>query len=210
MSPARLSRPRFAGFWPLCESVKNFFACGGRQGVRSQCGCHSAACRRLSAWCGWPFAGTASASAACRVSASSSSSAALVHVSSCVGRRQWVRSISAPRELALEAGAPHSTAVRAALFAYGRRLLHPQLLFRRNGHVFGRSRRACVALRGVRFSRISPFRRLKMRKIFWPRRGARSQGSELALQTRKNRPPAELGEPAERLASCSRSKKSAI
>ena len=25
------------GFWHLCESVKNFFACGGQQGVRSQC-----------------------------------------------------------------------------------------------------------------------------------------------------------------------------
>ena len=47
-------------------------------------------------------------------------------------------------------------------------------------------------------------------KEFWPRRGARSQGSELVRQTRKNRPPAELREPAERLASCSRSNKSAI
>ena len=102
-----------------------------------------------------------------------------------------------------------TTQHRSSLFAYDRRLLHPQLLFRRDGHVFGRSQRACVALRGVRFSKDFAFRRLKMRKKIWPRRGARSQGSELALQTRKNRPPAELGEPAERLASCSRSKKSA-
>ena len=30
------ARARFLqGFWHLCESVKNFFACGGQQGVRS-------------------------------------------------------------------------------------------------------------------------------------------------------------------------------
>ena len=28
---------QFARFWLLCESVKFFFACGGREGVRSQC-----------------------------------------------------------------------------------------------------------------------------------------------------------------------------
>ena len=37
MSPARLSSPHSAGFWPLRASVKFCFACGGHEGVRSQC-----------------------------------------------------------------------------------------------------------------------------------------------------------------------------
>jgi len=29
---AAFSNGTFAGFWPFCESVKKFFACGGRTG----------------------------------------------------------------------------------------------------------------------------------------------------------------------------------
>ena len=48
-------------------------------------------------------------------------------------------------------------------------------------------------------------------KFFWPRRGGRSHaGSELALQTTKKWRSAELVEPAELQARCSRSKKSVI
>ena len=121
------------------------------------------------------------------------------------GGGQWGRSISAPRGLALEAGS------RGALCVWSS-TTSSSAPFSTRWHVFGRSRRACVALRPARcaFFKDFAFRRLKMQNFFWPRRGAWSQGSELALQTRKNRPPAELGEPAERLASCSRSKKSAI
>jgi len=81
---------------------------------------------------------------------------------------------------------------------------------RRDGRIFGPGLDVLAAAGRTCFSKDFAFRRLKTQNFFWPRRGARSHPPELALQTRENRPPAELGEPAERLATCSWSKKSAI
>ena len=80
---------------------------------------------------------------------------------------------------------------RAALFAYGRRLLHPQLLFRRDG-TFSVGldvlvwRCAVCVFQGFRLS--AP----QNAKFILASQGRTVTGKKLARQTRKNRPPARL------------------
>ena len=95
--------------------------------------------------------------------------------------------------------APYSTCARAAFCGCS---------------LVDRTVETSLRLRGCTcFSKDFALRTLKTRKNFRPRGADRTSTAhrpELALQTRQNRPKAELVEPAERLLSCSRSKKSVI
>ena len=111
----------FAGVWPLCESVKNFFACGGLQvKVTSAWLPCSAACRRLTAWCGYACTGTASASATWHAPASSRSSAAST-AAGCASELSVCARSSQDRRSALGA-ARHSLHVAVDYFLLGSNL----------------------------------------------------------------------------------------
>ena len=101
------------------------------------------------------------------------------------------------------------TAVRAALFASTRRS-HPIGSFLNElGALSGGLALSASLLTARVFHRISRFGASKRPK-FSGLAGAHGHRLELGLYTRKNRPLAELVEPAERHTICSHSKKSAI
>ena len=177
-SPARVRCTQFCRALASLQVAENFLRL--RRAARCEVtvrGRHAIACRRLNALCGIAFAGTTRAPVACPSALSSSCAASTAVACACVDTQDCQAS-----QCRAGCGAPRTTAARAALFACGRRLLPPPGSFLYSmGAFFGRSRRALVGMCAYVFSRISPFERLKMRKIFWPRRGARSQFRELAL-----------------------------
>ena len=146
-------------------------------------GCHAAACRRLTAWCGYAFAGTASASASTCASASSTSSAAsgalctTCDLSGCACTQDAGRLLGAARAAARRApprSARHSLRLAVDHFLFSC-FLYP------TGAFFGRSRRALAGCAHVGFSRFSPFGASKREK-FSGLAGAHGHSSrELAL-----------------------------
>ena len=123
---------------------------------------------------------------------------------SCVRVHAWL-ALSAPRGLRR---AVYHCSPRGTLCIYPS-ITSYRLLSQRIGRAFGRSRSLGVPFDCARFPRISRFGASKRPK-FSGLAGAHGHRLELGLYTRKNRPLAELVEPAERHTICSHSKKSAM
>ena len=123
---------------------------------------------------------------------------------SCVRVHAWL-ALSAPRGLRR---AVYHCSPRGTLCIYPS-ITSYRLLSQRIGRAFGRSRSLGVPCDCARFPRISRFGASKRPK-FSGLAGAHGHRLELGLYTRKNRPLAELVEPAERHTICSHSKKSAM